>query len=98
MVTQSLRGLAGTAPYHWRGDRFGISYAPGGDVESFKDFNPAFIDLMGRAVEIPDAAMESFARFILTIRLSTEPQPASESKHGSRATSRLRVFHRRISV
>jgi YVTN family beta-propeller protein len=73
MVTQSLRGLAGTAPYHWRGDRFGIPYAPGGDVDSFKDFNPAFIDLMGRAVEIPDAAMDSFARFILTIRYPPNP-------------------------
>jgi DNA-binding beta-propeller fold protein YncE len=73
MVTQSLRGLAGTAPYHWRGDRFGIPYAPGGDVESFKDFNPAFIDLMGRAEEISDAAMESFARFTLTIRYPPNP-------------------------
>jgi YVTN family beta-propeller protein len=73
MVTQSLRGLAGTAPYHWRGDRFGIPYTPGGDVESFKDFNPAFINLMGRAEEIPDAAMESFAQFILTIRFPPNP-------------------------
>jgi DNA-binding beta-propeller fold protein YncE len=73
MVTQSLRGLAGTAPYHWRGDRFGIPYAPGGDVASFKDFNPAFIDLMGRAEEIPDAAMEFFAQFILTIRFPANP-------------------------
>jgi DNA-binding beta-propeller fold protein YncE len=73
MVTQSLRGLAGTAPYHWRGDRFGIPRSPGGDVASFKDFNPAFMELMGREEEIPDLAMEAFAHFILTIRFPPNP-------------------------
>ncbi|MGH7829788.1 MAG: hypothetical protein ACREP8_06380, partial [Candidatus Binatia bacterium] len=73
MTTQSLRGLAGAGPFHWRGDRFGIPYDPGGDVASFKDFNPAFIDLMGRAEEILDSAMESFARFVLTIRYPPNP-------------------------
>jgi DNA-binding beta-propeller fold protein YncE len=73
MVTQSLRGLAGTAPFHWRGDRFGNPSSPGGDIASFKDFNPAFIDLLGRAQEIADTAMESFARFVLTIRYPPNP-------------------------
>jgi len=73
MVTQSLRGLADTAPYHWRGDRFGVPYEPGGDIASFKDFNPAFVNLMGRANEIPDGAMEAFARFIFTIRYPPNP-------------------------
>jgi YVTN family beta-propeller protein len=73
MVTQSLRGLAGTAPYHWRGDRFGVPSAPGGDLASFKDFDPAFVDLMGRADEISEPAIESFARFVLTIRYPPNP-------------------------
>jgi YVTN family beta-propeller protein len=73
MVTQSLRGLAGTGPFHWRGDRFGIPYAPGDDIPSFKDFNPAFVDLHGRAEEIPETAMKSFARFALTIRYPPNP-------------------------
>ena len=73
MVTQSLRGLANTGPFHWRGDRFGLPTAPGGDVPSFKDFNPAFVDLLGSAQEIPDTAMESFARFVLTIRYPPNP-------------------------
>jgi YVTN family beta-propeller protein len=73
MVTQSLRGLANTAPFHWRGDRFGIPYTPGDDVPSFKDFNAAFIDLLGRAQGISDAAMESFARFVLTFRYPPNP-------------------------
>jgi DNA-binding beta-propeller fold protein YncE len=73
MVTQSLRGLAGTAPYHWRGDRFGIPHAPGDDAESFNDFNPAFVALLGRAQELPEALMRSFARFVLTIRYPPNP-------------------------
>lgn len=73
MVTQSLRGLAGTAPYHWRGDRFGDSNERNGDLPSFKAFNPAFVDLLGRAAEISDTAMESFGRFALTIRYPPNP-------------------------
>jgi DNA-binding beta-propeller fold protein YncE len=73
MVTQSLRGLAGTAPFHWRGDRFGIADAPGQDVPSFKDFNPAFVDLLGRSEPISDVAMDAFARFVLTIRYPPNP-------------------------
>jgi YVTN family beta-propeller protein len=73
MVTQSLRGLAGVAPYHWRGDRYGIPHAPGEDVSSFGDFNTAFVELLGRAEQISDADMETFARFVLTIRYPPNP-------------------------
>jgi YVTN family beta-propeller protein len=73
MVTQSLRGLAGTGPFHWRGDRYGNPSIPGGDVSSFKDFNSAFVDLLGSAQEIPDTAMESFAQFVLAIRYPPNP-------------------------
>ncbi len=73
MVTQSLRGLANTAPFHWRGDRFGVPYEPGGEIASFKDFNPAFVNLMGRSSEIPESDMEVFARFVFTIRYPPNP-------------------------
>jgi YVTN family beta-propeller protein len=73
MVTQTLRGLAGTAPYHWRGDRFGLPIAPGGDLESFKDFKPAFVDLLGRTESIADASMEALARYVFTIRFPPNP-------------------------
>jgi YVTN family beta-propeller protein len=73
MVTQSLRGLVGTGPFHWRGDRFGRADSPGEDVESFKDFNPAYKDLLGRAEEISESAIEYFARFVFTIRYPPNP-------------------------
>ena len=73
MVTQSLRGLAGTAPFHWRGDRFGEPTIPGKDVASFKDFNAAFVDLLGRSRQVSEPAMEAFARFVFTIRYPPNP-------------------------
>jgi DNA-binding beta-propeller fold protein YncE len=73
MVTQSLRGLAGTAPFHWRGDRFGEPTIPGRDVASFKDFNAAFVDLLGRSREVSETAMEAFARFVFTMRYPPNP-------------------------
>jgi len=73
MITQSLRGLEGTAPFHWRGDRFGNPSAPGQDLPSFHDFNVAFVDLLGRAEEIPENDMDALARFLFTIRYPPNP-------------------------
>ncbi len=73
MVTQSLRGLVNSAPFHWRGDRFGNPIAPGGDIASFKDFNPAFVDLLGRSKPVADSTMDAFARFAMTIRYPPNP-------------------------
>ena len=73
MVTQSFRGLADTGPFHWRGDRFGSPLAPGKDLPSFKDFRSDFVDLLGRAEQISDAAMESFAAFVFSIRYPPNP-------------------------
>ena len=42
-------------------------------MPSFKDFNPAFVDLLGRAQEIPDTAMELLGWFVLTIRYPPNP-------------------------
>jgi YVTN family beta-propeller protein len=92
MTTQSLRGLAGAGPFHWRGDRFGIPYDPGGDVPSFKDFNPAFVDLLGRAEEIPDRAMDSFARFVLTIRYPPNPNQPLDRRMNREQQAGLEFF------
>ncbi len=75
MTTQSLRGLADAGPEHWRGDRTGAKL--GGDPLdedlAFKTFNVAFVGLMGRDSEIPDAHMQEFADFALTIRYPPNP-------------------------
>ena len=61
MTTQTLRGLEGNNPLHWRGDR-----------ADFNAFNGAFDSLMGGA-KLPDADMAAFTAFINTIRFMPNP-------------------------
>src|SRR5687768_16953810 len=61
MTTQTLKGLAGQDPLHWRGDR-----------ANFLFFNGAFHSLLGGSA-IPEADMEAFREFINT--LVFEPNP-----------------------
>ncbi|HZR81286.1 MAG TPA: hypothetical protein VFD92_09350 [Candidatus Binatia bacterium] len=76
MTTQSLRGMAGNGPMHWRGDRSGAN-DPGGnaldEVAGFKRFNPAFVGLVGRANQLSAADMQAFADFILTVTYPPNP-------------------------
>jgi DNA-binding beta-propeller fold protein YncE len=76
MGTQSLRGMQDAGSMHWRGDRSGGS-DPGGDpfdeVGAFGKFNPAFVDLMGRAAELSSADMQAFTDFALTLRYPPNP-------------------------
>jgi len=67
MVTQTLRGLRGTEPFHWRGDR-----------RDFQHFNGAFASLLGRAEPLPDADMDTFAEFIMTVALPPNPHRGSD--------------------
>lgn len=62
MSTQSLRGLNGTAPFHWRGDRTG-----------FNAFNGAFQSLMGLAAPLSNGDMQKFTDFILTVTYPPNP-------------------------
>jgi len=76
MTTQSLRGLANAGPMHWRGDRTGGS-DPGGDPldedAAFKKFNPAFVNLLGRAAQLTTTEMQQFTDFILTVQYPPNP-------------------------
>ena len=81
MVTLSLRGMSNHGPMHWRGDRTGGNDAPtvqpdGGTFDeqaAFKKFNPAFIDLLGRSSELPEAEMQSLTNFILQVSYPPNP-------------------------
>jgi len=73
MVTQSFRGLDGTGPLHWRGDRFGPPGRRSESLAAFARFNGAFVSLNGRAEELAPEEMEAFGRFILTLRYPPNP-------------------------
>jgi len=76
MTTQSLRGMAGQGPMHWRGDRTGGN-DPGGDAldedAAFKKFNPAFVNLLGRSSELSASQMQAFTDFVLALVYPPNP-------------------------
>lgn len=79
MTTQTLRGIADSGPQHWRGDRTGENRAiVGGAQESvaaaaFKEFNPAFVGLVGRHEELSEEQMQQFTDFAMA--LTPPPNP-----------------------
>ncbi|MEM8941607.1 MAG: hypothetical protein AAGC91_05580 [Pseudomonadota bacterium] len=79
MTTQTLRGIADSGPQHWRGDRTGQNRAVVNGVResveaaAFKEFNPAFVELVGRASPLSDADMQAFTDFAMA--LTPPPNP-----------------------
>ncbi len=62
MITQSLRGIIGTEPLHWRGDRSKLS-----------DFNGAFVSLLGGPRQLTDQEMADFTSFVETLTYPPNP-------------------------
>jgi len=76
MTTQPLRGLAGHSPMHWRGDRSGAFHPAGDpydDLAALRQFNGAFVSLMGRATVLAEEEMDALASFILQITPPPNP-------------------------
>ena len=61
MVTQSLRGIGGAAPFHWRGDK-----------QRIQDFNPTFEKLQAGS-ELAAADMDKVAAYLES--LANHPNP-----------------------
>lgn len=62
LVTQTLQGITGTEPLHWRGDREGLP-----------SFNGAFLSINGDDTTLTPAEMTQFQAYIAT--LAFPPQP-----------------------
>ncbi len=62
MTTQTLIGIIGTEPFHWRGDR-----------EDLAAFNGAFESLLGDDTQLTSGEMDQFVAFVS--RLTTMPNP-----------------------
>jgi DNA-binding beta-propeller fold protein YncE len=85
MTTQTLRGMTGNGPTHWRGDRTGTSrQTVNGKLESleaasFKEFNPAFVGLVGRQTPLSDTEMQAFTDFALALKMPPNPVRALDN-------------------
>jgi len=75
MVTQSLRGLAGNGPMHWRGDKTGVTHLASETLEeqALEDFNESFVSLLGRHEMLEEAQIDLLARFLLEIDYPPNP-------------------------
>ena len=73
MTTQSLRGMADHGPMHWRGDRQADINDPNAEVNSFFQFNPAFVGLVGRSTPLDSTEMQQFTDFALDISYPPNP-------------------------
>ncbi len=62
LLTQTLRGLTNTEPFHWRGDRTNMAA-----------FNGAIVTLLGRAAPLPDSEMTAFGDFVMPLALAPNP-------------------------
>ncbi|MGH1490013.1 MAG: beta-propeller fold lactonase family protein [Acidimicrobiales bacterium] len=62
MLTQSLQDIMDFPTMHWRGDRANIG-----------EFNPTFVNLMGRPVEVSPTQMTQLGDFLGTIHFPPNP-------------------------
>jgi DNA-binding beta-propeller fold protein YncE len=76
MLTQTMRGINGNGPLHWRGDRT-AGNDPGGDPldteAAMYKFNEAFVSLMGREEELPNEQMRQLVDY--SLRIMPPPNP-----------------------
>lgn len=75
MVTQDLRSIEETAPYHWRGEQF--------DLE---DFNPAFEGLL-HGTRLTDADFRLFKKAVFSMRYPPNPFQKLDRNYSAAALS-----------
>jgi hypothetical protein len=73
MTTQTLRGMQNSGAMHWRGDRSQPGNFPFDELENFKNFDGAFVGLVGRGSQISPSNMNQFASFALSIIMPPNP-------------------------
>jgi len=87
MTTQSLRGLEGMGPQHWRGDREGNAEF------SFNAFNGAFPNLLGRSGELTVAEMQTFTDFALQLRYPPNPSRQLDNSRRRQEDDGFDTYH-----
>lgn len=81
MTTQSLRGIIGTEPLHWRGDK-----------AKLKDFNGAFKTLLGGRL-LTDDEIASFESFVTTLTYPANPSQNLDRTYNASAERGRQIFN-----
>jgi YVTN family beta-propeller protein len=79
-MTQSLRGIIGNEPLHWRGDRAGL-----------ENFNPAFVSLLGGTRQLTADEFASFKAFVQSLTYPPNPNEAL-TRQSAETTSGFSFF------
>ena len=75
MVTQTLRGISHSGSMHWRGDKTGLDGNGNDTLEeaAFKEFNGAFVSLLGRGNVLNETQLNYLTEFGLSIQSPPNP-------------------------
>ena len=98
MATQSMRGLTGHGPMHWRGDRSGSERENGETLEeaAFKEFDDAFdaFFALGRGLDEDD--LQDFTDFAMAIRYPPNPIRQLDNTLVGRQVRGATIFRRGV--
>ena len=94
MTTQSMRGLRGHGPMHWRGDRSGSARAEGETLEeaAFKEFNEAF-DSFFAGDALGEQDLQDFTDFALQITYPPNPLRGLDNGLDAEQSEGLRLYN-----
>ncbi|WNO10785.1 hypothetical protein [Teredinibacter sp. KSP-S5-2] len=100
MTTQSMRGLKGNGPMHWRGDRTGAQAKEGESIEfaALKEFNAAFTGLVGRENQLSETDIDKLSRFGLEITYPPNPIRALDNSLTPMQQAGLDVYNNDITT
>jgi YVTN family beta-propeller protein len=82
MTTQSLRGINGTEPLHWRGDRANLAA-----------FNPAFVSLLGGARQLNPQELSDFTAFVQSLTYPPNPNENLDRTLSAQAQRGFNAFN-----
>jgi len=100
MTTQTLRGMDGDGPMHWRGDRTDLNTSSGfpeDERKNFITFNVAFDSLLGRGGPLTSTQMGAFADFILQVTPPPNPIRALDNSRTTDESAGMNRFFNGIS-
>jgi len=104
MSTQTLRGMKGNGPLHWRGDRMGASPAQvAGKAEmledaAFKEFNDSFVSLLGRKEALTAEQLQQYTRFAMQMVLPPNPVRALDGSLDANQAAGKKIYNEVNSI
>jgi mono/diheme cytochrome c family protein len=104
MTTQTLRGMKGNGPLHWRGDRMGASPAQvAGKAEpledaAFKEFNDSFVSLLGRKEALTADQLQQYTRFAMQMVMPPNPVRALDGSLDANQAAGKKIYNEVNSI